>query len=278
MAKVGVGQGANPLRGIGSDWTGINTAVLAQIWACDEKGVPISGSSDGSVVALAESFDVQGSLNWQSPFEQSGPESMKPGLTAMLQTGSLPNFVQAIIGRNSPGTTAAALTQTLDQLKGRTGLTKLNSVQVFTGMPPLKITASLYFRAFADPVKEVEDPIEQLMVWAVPKKLAAGGYLSEVITKIKDRASAGEALFPSEIPTMVGITYAGRSYAPLVIESFTDPVGSPKDKDGNRLHAKFQVSFGTLAALDAADIRSIRLLRNASLRAWSANSSANSEN
>lgn len=273
MAKVGVGQGANPLRGIGSDWTGINTAVLAQIWACDEKGVPISGSNDGAVIALAESFELQGSLNWQSPFEQSGPESIKPGLTAMLQTGSLQNFVQTIVSKFSPGSKAGSVTATLDQLKGRTGLTKLNSVQVFTGMPPLKITASLYFRAFADPVKEVEDPIEQLMVWAVPRKLAAGGYLSEVITKIgTSGASAVETLFPSEIPTMVGITYAGRSYAPLVIESFTDPVGSPKDKDGNRLHAKFQMSFGTLAALDAADIQSIRLLRNASLRAWSANS------
>lgn len=272
MANTGVGLGGNPTRGIGSDWTGVNPAVLAQIWACDERGVPISGTNDGAVIGLADSFEVQGNLNWQSPFEQSGPESVKPGLTAMLQTGSLNSFVQSIVSKVSPGTQVSGVTSTLDQLKGRTGLTKLNSVQVFTGMPPLKIAVTLFFRAYADPVKEVEDPIEKLLTWSVPKKLAAGGYLSEVVTKIGSGADAVETLFPSEIPTMVGITYAGRTYSPMVIESFSDPIDSPKDVNGNRLHAKFQLSLGTLAALDAADIQSIRLLRNASMRAWSANS------
>lgn len=268
MAQVGVAQGQNPVSGIGSDWTGINKNLLAQVWACDERGAPIEG--DPVIGMVDGAFDIQGSANWQSPFEQSGPESIKPGLTAMLQTGSLQSFLNSIVSRDGGGKLANETNVTLDKLKGRTGMTKLNSVQVYTGSAPLKISTTLFFRAFKDPAKEVETPLEQLAMWCMPRKLAEGGFLAEAIKTIRAGGDAVSVLFPSEIPQMVGITYAGRTFAPLVIESYSDPLGGPKNANGDRIHAKMQLSFGTLTALDAADIKKIRLLSTSALRSYDA--------
>lgn len=265
MAQVGVAQGQNPVSGIGSDWTGINKNLLAQVWACDEKGIAIEG--DPVIGMVDGAFDLQGSANWQSPFEQSGPESIKPGITAMLQTGSLQSFVNSIVQKDGNKAEAGVVNATLDKLKGRSGMTKLNSVQVYTGSAPLKISTTLFFRAFKDPAKEVEAPLEKLAMWCMPRKLAEGGFLENAIKTIRAGGDAVSVLFPSEVPQMVGITYAGRTFAPLVIESYSDPLGGPKNANGDRIHAKMQLSFGTLTALDAVDIAKIRLLSNSSLRA-----------
>jgi hypothetical protein len=42
---------------------------------------------------------------------------------------------------------------------GRTGITKLNSTQIFSGMPPVKFSFTAHFRALTDPQSEVRDPI-----------------------------------------------------------------------------------------------------------------------
>ena len=63
----------------------------------------------------------------------------------------------------------------LAQFEGRTGITKLNSTQVFNGMPPVKIQVTALFRAWRDSMKEVEAPFNKLMEWALPIELSKDG-------------------------------------------------------------------------------------------------------
>jgi len=82
----------------------------------------------------------------------------------------IPQEAQGIIGdaRN----TLEALGNEAKNLEGQTGITKLNSRQVFSGLPPIKIPITMYFRAWANAQDEVERPINQLFEWALPQELA----------------------------------------------------------------------------------------------------------
>lgn len=120
-------------------------------------------------------------LNWQSPFESAGPESRAPGAMAMLQSGALQPVLASMdlfrSKRDGPsGEEMAGMMDKTDsflkQFEGRTGITKLNSTQVFSGMPPIKITCTALFRAWADAAKEVEAPFNRLMEWALPVQLS----------------------------------------------------------------------------------------------------------
>ena len=140
------------------------------------------------------------------------------------------------------------------ELTGRTGITKLNSRQVFTGMPPVKIPITLYFRAWADPIAEVERPIDQLYQWALPQHLAnssvlAGGLEEILAGQVPDL----ETLFPSYIPRFVALEYGGRTYKPLVIESISHPLVLPRSADGAKLSASVQITLATLDAWDKDD-------------------------
>lgn len=96
------------------------------------------------------------------------------------------------------------------------GITRLNSTQVFAGMPPIKIAVTALFRAWKDPAKEVEAPFNQLMSWALPAELSD---LGPILSRATDYAagedlSAVEVLAPSIAPAKIAMTYKGKTYAP----------------------------------------------------------------
>lgn len=248
---------------LGGDWGRLSPLLLARIFVCNAKGVADIQEFAGVFAAMKEgSLEIQ--QNWQSPFENTGPETKAPALAGMLQSGSLVPVLNALqaISPFKDGQISDTLNAGSDKLKsivrdleGRTGITKLNSRQVFSGMPPMKVNFTLHFRALSDALTEVEAPLTRLLEWVFPQQLAEDGILSEVLKTTNNIESFIQALFPSTAPKLLGLTYAGRTWSPMVIENVSFPLDSPKNSQGYFIDLPVQVSMSTLTALDRPDIK-----------------------
>lgn len=238
--------------------TGLNPHLLAKFFALKRSADGLAWETDASKAEIsvpATQASMELAMNWQSPFEGAGVESRFPALAQMAQAGMFSGVLQAIgskLDENSNGQqTVQELQSTANQLVGKTGVTKLNSTQVFSGMPPVKIQLSVLFKAFRSPLREVEEPIRALQEWSLPQKLAADGVIAELIRSGGDLLT----LMPSDVPLCVGLSYKGRIFRPMVIESITDPLEAPIDNNGHRVSALIQLTLCSLTALDKADWR-----------------------
>lgn len=238
-----------------SKWSGLSRHLLASIYPVQNNGQPIAGGP--VVVAPLTEATVEITANWQSPFEQSGAETKAPAIAGMLQTGALLSYVEAIFGKGSQDGLAAQIVQRVqeftDSAAGRSGMTKLNSTQVFTGAAPIKFSLTLLFRAFDNPTEEVRSPVDQLAQWVLAQQLAANGSIAQGITNLRDGQGPLKALLPSVAPQMVALRYGGYTWAPLVIESMSKPLTVPRTLDGEPLHETVQLSVASLTALDGGD-------------------------
>lgn len=248
-----------------SQWGNLSRNLIARIYPCDSSGKEILSELGATTDIRGPITDAQfeASLNWQSPFENSGPESKAPALMSMLQTGqlaTLANALQAVVPSDSAmgKMVAGAAEKTAGyakELEGRTGITKLNSRQVFSGMPPIKLTMILHLRALTDPATEVVAPYQRLLEWALPQQLAKDGVLAEVIKSGSDDFI--KALFPSLAPQMIGFAYGNNRYSPMVIESIGNTIDGPMGPTGLPLYRAVQVTLATLTALDKNDVAGI---------------------
>lgn len=240
-----------------SQWGGLSQHLIATLALCGEDGRPlVRDQEDVASLIRAPITDasLEVSLNWQSPFENAGPETKMPSLMAMVQTGQLGSTLAALgerFGFSQSGSVLGDAKATADQLKGKTGITKLNSMQAFTGMPPIKIALTLHLRAVQDARQEVLTPYQALMQWALPRKIAEGSYLANLINP--DSGSMLGALFPSDAPRFVSLTYGGERYAPLVIESIQRPLDGPRDARGVPIYLAVPITLATLTAMDRDD-------------------------
>ncbi len=245
---------------LGSEWGSLSKHLLAHIYLVDDTGAQSSEDPTEVVAPLSES-QFEATLNWQSPFENLGTDSKAPAMTALLQSGELQPVINTLTKLQGQAGDLAkkllgdstAVGKAVQDLKGRTGITKLNSRQIFSGMPPIKIPVTLHFRAWKDAQKEVQSPIDRLIQWSLPKNLYESGIVTSVTNALANKKSVISALFPSEAPTLVGFRYAGRSYAPMVIESISHPMVMPRDKDGKPLNVTVQLTLATLTAIDRQD-------------------------
>jgi hypothetical protein len=232
-------------------WAGLSPTLIATFAECDHTG---AADPDGAAVqcALVDDAQLDITLNWQSPFEGAGPEARAPTMTAMLQSGALQPLAERL-----GGSIGSAVSGLLETGRGRTGVTKLNSTQVFTGMPPLRIQCTALFRAWSDPAAEVEAPLDRLVTMALPGALAAEGALVNIADTLRsgryDARSLVAAAMPSQAPSMVALTYKGRTFAPLVIEAIGVPLHSPSDEHGRFVQIQVPLTISTLAAIDGAD-------------------------
>lgn len=247
---------------LSSDWTGLSPHLIARFYPVERVdpggGKPstwrrVPGSSE--VRAPITDASIEMSVNWHSPFENTGADQSFSSLSAMLQTGALApvlgafgEFLDKIPGVGSMLSSGVdSLREKAKGLEGKTSVTKLNSTQVFSGMPPVKIPVTVHFRALRNAQTEVEDPLNQLMEWALPQYLAADGPLLEA-------ARLGDpTLYPSTIPKIIGMQYANKLLMPLVIESAPYPLGGPRDKTGKLLSAQCALQLATLSAIDKND-------------------------
>lgn len=245
---------------LSSDWTGLSPHLIARFYPVrrvDAGGgrASIWERVPGSVEVRAPITDasLDGSFNWHSPFENTGADQQFSSVSALLQTGALSPLLtlfNEFLEKNAGGALSGATQGARDGLKGlegRTSITKLNSTQVFNGMPPLKVSLTVHFRALKDARAEVERPLNQLMSWAFPQELAQDG---PVLGAVKN---GDVSLYPSLIPQIIGMQYADMQLLPLVIEGAPYPLGGPRDKNGTLLSAQSALQLSTLAAIDARD-------------------------
>jgi len=249
---------------LSSLWDGLSEHLIASLYEVGKIGQrwgKIEGKTDPvTVKAPLIDANMEMSLNWQSPFEQAGPESRAPALMAMLQSGALMPVVNALMPQNTDteNSVLAPLAQHasafLQPFEGRTGITRLNSTQVFSGMPPVKITVTALFRAWRDARQEVMQPYDKLMQWALPVELSNdGSLLARVVDTARGQSDYVNALMPSRSPTRIGLTWKGRTWMPLVIESIGLPLSSPIDQRGDYVELAVPLTLCSLTALDRSD-------------------------
>ena len=228
------------------------------------------------VESLFEDAEFTIESQYSTPFESSNPEGRLPNLMGLIQSGQVSaayysffaaandptGFTGAVgdigaavgeaTGISASGVLEAAEGE-LQGLLGRSNFTKLNSRQIFTSSNSVRISGSLIFQAWANAKTEVEDAVEQLQVWASAAKLSAE---SLIVGGIKNGFS--ESMFPSIIPPLVQLQYGGKTYSPMVIESVSAPITAPMNKNGHRIAVKVQVTFLSLTAWDAQNIKNMR--------------------
>jgi hypothetical protein len=244
---------------LSSKWGGLNPSLLATIYPVNQQGYQLPG--EVSVVAPPTEGNIELSANWQSPFEQSGTENKAPVIMQMLQSGTLQSYSEVLLGKgsNEGGGNGwqARLAQEISDFsregQGRSGMTKLNSTQIFTGAGPIKIPLTLHFRAFDNPAAEVQAPLDQLARWTLARQLAPNGSLVSAIQNFTQGQGFLKTLLPSLAPQMVALRYGGYTFAPMVIESMSHPITAPRTADGAMLHVAVQVTLASLTALDQGD-------------------------
>jgi len=235
-------------------WDGLSPHLIAAISPVERSGYgsrfwgKIQDSPTVRFVPVESNLEMV--LNWQSPFENTGTDNVRPAISAMLRSGA----IQAYVDSDSRAG------KFLEGVEGRSGITKLNSTQVFSGMPPMKIQVTALFRAWANAANEVEGPVNQLVKWALPQELAPEGPLLSALEEVKKffegrplDAAAAVAALPSVSPTSVALTYKRRTFSPLVIESIGLPLDSPVDKDGKYVELLVPMTLCSLTAIDRND-------------------------
>jgi hypothetical protein len=239
---------------LSSDWGGLNPLLIASFYPV-ERVLSADGKSERwqrvpdstEVRAPLTEFNMEHTANWNSPFENTGADQKFSSVSALLQAGALaPLMAQLQSLLKTQGADASALSS-VSSLEGRSSVTKLNSRQIYNGTPPYKLTGTAQFKAFADAYEEVEAPVNQLVAWNLPKMLAADGPVLSLLM------AGSPSLYPSEVPQIIGMSFAGMQFLPLVIETCSYPIGGPRTSKGHLIEAPVQLSIASLSAIDKGD-------------------------
>ncbi|MBC7621243.1 MAG: hypothetical protein H7293_20040 [Candidatus Saccharibacteria bacterium] len=242
---------------LSSDWTGLSRHLIASFY-------PVHRTEDGNWYREPNSVEVQAPLsdgtidqtiNWISPFENQTADAKLATLSALLQAGgfsAILNSLQERVGKDSvAGGLVGGLKDFVTELEGKSAVTKLNSTQIFSGMPPMKITATAHFRAMFDADKEVRQPMDQLMQWALPKKLSNAGYLTQLADANTEKGI--RTVYPSAAPQIIGMQYADCVFVPMVFETMPRQLTGSRDSNGRLIHSPVTFTLGSLTALDKDD-------------------------
>jgi hypothetical protein len=217
---------------------------------------------DFEVQAPISDANREYTFGWHSPFENSGSGSLFPTLSSMLQSGTADQIVRAIKGRFSNDQDSgddgelARLAATLQSAEGRTGITKLNSTQVFLGMQPVKVSMTLHFRALVDPESEVRKPIAKLLEWGLPQFLANEGLLAGAIRDFGKGIDV-QTVFPSLAPRLIGFEYGDTTMLPMVIENISEPITTPRNIQGYQISTSIQITLSSLTAFDRNNVKAL---------------------
>lgn len=245
---------------LSSDWTGLSRHLIASFFPVRRvvEGVNVRWEREPNsteVQAPLTDGTIDQSANWISPFENQTADAKLSSLSSMLQMGgfdAIVNSLQQFAGKdNVVGGALSSTGKQLATLRGKSAVTKLNSTQIFSGMPPLKITATAHFRALYDANAEVRQPMDQLMKWTLPKKLSTQGLVGNVLDSSQE--IGWRTVYPSDAPQIIGMSYADSLFMPMVIEHMPQPLTSPRDIDGRMLHTSVTFTIASLTALDQKD-------------------------
>lgn len=261
-------------------WGCINKNLLAQIHTVDRHGFR-TGNIIVECVITEGSFDLVN--QYSSPFSGANLDQKFPTLMGAIQSGvgldtigavaqlttkatntaikkvagsdnkllaklgqslnSLENQLNQAFEGSLINTIITTTGQKIESLEGKSNLTKVNSTMVYVSTEPIRLQLTLFFRAWENAKREVEDPIKQLQQWASPVELGDSLLVN--------------GLFPSTAPPFIAITHAGNTYLPLLIESMSTPLVTERDSNMNRLAASVTLSLVSRTAWDATDIRNL---------------------
>lgn len=225
-----------------SDWGNLSPHLIAEFWAIDRKGKRID---DITVKAALIESNLEIALTWSSPFENQSSSNFMPTLQMMVQSGAIEG-----VSSKASSIFGSDLQRLAHGLEGRTGITKLNSTQVYVGGQAAKFNITALFRAWKDPIKEVHEPFDQLMKWALPVELSEEGSLA---VRLLEDGFSYKTAFPSKAPVLLAVKYKDSTYWPLVIESISKDTNAPVDKNGKFVELSVPVQLSTLTAIDRSD-------------------------
>jgi len=223
---------------LSSYWGSLSPHLIASFFEVDREGKRVDESITVRAPLSESNLDVI--QNWQSPFENIAQSSL-PTLQQMLQSGAFAPLAKLLSDKGGPD-----LTKLVASAEGKSSVTQLNSTQVWSGSPPLKITITAVFRAWSNPVKEVESPVDQLMRWSLPAYLEPDGLIGSVIKNGVDANS----VMPSTVPSIIAFKYKNRTYSPMVIESIGYPISSPIDSTGHYVELSVPMTLCGLSSID----------------------------
>ena len=204
--------------------------------------------SDTSVRGRIISYSISNQADWVNRFEGLDADSKMPILSALLQGGSYSDDIDV-----------------LKALTAKTLITQAQSIQIWTGFQPQSISLEIEFRAYTDPLVEVERPIQELLKMMSPKlkvtSLAvAGKAMSTVGELLKSKSSAGavekavEAF--GDTPSDIAITFFRKRFnATYRIESMEESVDEVKiDAFGNRIYQIVSLTLGSTMGIMKSDV------------------------
>lgn len=223
-------------------------------------GVYLCGKDGGFVEGDDIEFytleaDMTLDSQYSSPFENSNPEQRLPTLLATMQSGDWVGTVGAIIkGVNAKAGTNFSTDglDVLNSFEGKSNFTKVNSTQIFVAAQPVKLNVTAYFQAWSDALVDVENKLKILSSFALPQQLAE----KSIIGNLAD-GNGLDSLFPSTAPPFVGVRIANKTYAPMVLESLSQPLITQLDSNGNRISVEVQMTFSSRQAWDANNIKNL---------------------
>lgn len=248
---------------LSSEWGGLSDHLIARFYEVTMRTPGDLRSftmANGSPIVAAPISEVHLDQvqSWTSPFEQQRPDARVSTFSNMLQVGGFTEALNALdrIAGGSVDAFGKAAEQAAT-VQGRTSMTVSSSVQIHDGAPPLKITLTALFRAMRDPVAEVKKPVDQLMAWSLPAFLAARSVVQAVVVSPETVKGDGmlRTVYPSQVPSYIGMVYRGRVYSPMVIEAIGKPLDGPVDQKGQDTFTKVQMTLASLHSIDRNDWR-----------------------
>lgn len=260
------------------DYGSLDQKLVAIIRRVTKDGKAIQDSEE--VYAILTEGDLELASQYSSPFENSNPEQRYPTLSGMLQSGDMVDSIGRIAGGPNGVMTAMAdvtkaggvlaipmagamaavgavvgLGEDLRSLEGRSAFTKVNSTQIYTSTQPVRLNCTLFFRAWRNAKTEVDNQVQLLQEWVLPVELSKSGALENLFNPNKNGIL--NILFPSTMPPFVSLTYGGKTYTPMLLESVNAPIVVERDQQGNRLSLSVQCAFVSRTSWDKSDLRKL---------------------
>lgn len=231
-------------------WGKLSDLYKIRIRLCNKDG---TATEDGSqIIAVPIDGDISIDTQYSTPFENSNPEHRLPTLMGMLQSGDWVNTLEIGLSNVFGVELSSDTKEKINALEGRSNLTKVNSTQIFVSTQPIMISTTLYFSTWRNAAVEVEEQLALLKQWALPLELSEGSVLASAL---EDKSFM--SLFPSQVPPYVSLHYGGKRYAPMLIQSVSEPLVLPMDEDGNRIYAQVQVTFVSRTSWDKNNITAL---------------------
>ncbi|WP_294958811.1 hypothetical protein [Sulfurovum sp.] len=207
--------------------------------------------SGTSVKARIISYSISNQAEWANKFEGTDGDSKVPILSAILQSGMYSDKLDV-----------------LEALNSKTLITKAQSIQVWSGLQPQNISMELEFRAFSDPVTEVEAPIQELLKMMSPvlKNTSLDMAMSTfeaVKGLLKNKGATAKQVHAAtdgklgETPSKIAVSLFGKRFsgATYRIESMEESVDEVRiDSSGNRIYQVVSLSLGSSEGITKSDV------------------------